>query len=159
MENTAPHQEGINSMDINPALDIDDLLNKSKKVGEGIADYKNRRVEKNHSFVGSNNLSSDQNETFSQVDLENCPIDFKGVGALNSLLYENSNLKSEEIRNTIKAISEDQVRSHILRIQKELSLLGKCLNQMDYKYLSLKTSYASKDLDQILEVFKKKHLH
>ena len=150
----AADRENIDSLDVTPALDIDDLLNKSKMAGEGIASYKDNPPKMKGFLDKSTSFPSGESESL-PCEREEYPIDFKGVGALNNLLYENQNLKAEELRETIKSISEDQVRSHILRIQKELSLLGKCLSQMDYKYLSLKTTYASKDLDQILEVFKR----
>ena len=128
-------------------LDVEDLIKKSLKAGEGIASYKNQFPKNSHTYSQSEKIKEEH------------PIDLNGVSDLNTLMYESENLDIEEVRNTIKKVSENQVKSHIVKIQKELSLLGKCLNQMDYKYLALKAAYASKDLDQILEVFKKKHLH
>ena len=136
--------EGSNiSMSSESVLDVEDLIKKSLRAGEGIASYKKEIPKKSRHVEISDDYAMDLN----------------GVSELNSLLYESENLDTEELRNTIKNISENQVKSHIVKIQKELSLLGKCLNQMDYKYLALKANYASKDLDQILEVFKKKYLH
>ena len=136
--------EGCNvSMSSESVLDVEDLIKKSLRAGEGIASYK-KQIPKNSSHVKSP---------------EDYPMDLNGVSELNALLYESENLDAEELRSTIKSISENQVKFHIVKIQEELSLLGKCLTQMDYKYLALKATYASKDLDQILEVFKKKHLH
>ena len=134
-------------MSTESVLDVEDLIKKSLKAGEGIASYRTQLPKNSHTYSQS------------EISKEDHPIDLNGVSDLNTLMYESENLDIKEVRNKIKKVSENQVKSHIIKIQKELSLLGKCLNQMDYKYLALKTAYASKDLDQILEVFKKKHLH
>ena len=127
-------------------LDVEDLIKKSLKAGEGIASYK-KHFPKEDSIYNHAEITRDYS------------IDLEGVRELNALMFESEKLNAEELRRSIKNISENQVKSHIVKIQRELSLLGNCLNQMDYKYLALKATYASKDLDQILEVFKKKHLH
>ncbi len=143
MENGVFGEGSKVSMSSESVLDVEDLIKKSLRAGEGIASYK-KQLPKNGRHV---EISEDYE------------MDLNGVSELNALLYESENLDAEELRNTIKNISENHLKLHISKIQKELSLLGKCLNQMDYKYLALKATYASKDLDQILEVFKKKHLH
>ena len=92
-------EAGKNSpMSSESVLDVEDLIKKSLKAGEGIASYKNQ-LPTNDSIYTHADISEDY-----QIDLD-------GVREINALMFESENLSAEELRRTIKNISENKIIS------------------------------------------------
>jgi hypothetical protein len=126
-------------------LDVEDLIQKSLMAGEGIASLKNT--------IKGPKMKSVLTHKSNQNDL---PLDISGIGELASFFNEKTNFDLKEIKKQLKRTTGVQIKAHLIRIQDELKGLENCLEQMNYKYLAMKASYAGQDLKQISDALSKK---
>ncbi len=143
---------------VNPkrALDVDDLIQRSLMAGEGIISLKEKFKEVSVGPIRVNLPSKDNALKGSYSHRRAFSIDCLGLGEISSFFDEEKSLSTVDVKEVIKKIAERQMKSHLLRIQDELKSLESCLEEMSYKYLSLKASYACKDLKQISDALAKK---
>jgi len=138
------------------ALDVDDLIQRSLMAGEGIISLKKKFKEVSAGPVRVNRPNKDNVLEGSHSHKKAFSIDSLGLGEISSFFDQEKSFSAVDVKEVIKKIAERQMKSHLLRIQDELKSLESCLEEMSYKYLSLKASYACKDLKQISDALAKK---